>query len=115
MIYKFIALLLLVLTPIFSSIIVNLLGLKRFKWLFSDIAFPLYILEIFLLSSKFLAHGLFPYLISLFSFSALMIAIFLILKKHHFSYRRFVKLFWRVGFLIASLAYFGLVIYIFLI
>lgn len=115
MMYKFIALLLLVLTPIFSYIIVKLFGLNRLKLLFPDVAFPLYVLEIILVSDKFLTHGLLPYLISLFSLLALTIAAFLIFKKHRFSYKRFIKLFWRVGFLVTLLFYFGLVIYIFLI
>lgn len=115
MMYKFIALLLLVLTPIFSYIIVKLFGLNRLKLLFPDVAFPLYVLEIILVSDKFLTHGLLPYLISLFSLLALAIAAFLIFKKHRFSYKRFIKLFWRVGFLVSLLFYFGLVIYIFLI
>ncbi|MFS1663161.1 DUF3397 family protein [Streptococcus sp. zg-JUN1979] len=115
MMYKLIAILLLILTPIFSSIVVKLLALDRIKLLLTDIAFPLYLLEIMLISDKFLNQAVLPYLLILLAILAISISLFLIIKHQRFSYKRFLKLFWRVGFLLSFIFYLVLIILIFTI
>lgn len=115
MIYKLIALAFVILTPIFSQIIISLFKLKKHGILFTDLSFPLFALEIFLVSSKFLTHSLIPYYLIALSLLAILLTIHLIRRTENFSYKRFFKFFWRIGFFLTLAFYLVLLVIIFII
>lgn len=115
LIYKLMALAFLILTPIFSYVIVSMFKLNRYGLKFPDITLPLYALEIIIVSAKFFTHSLLPYYVIIKSILAITIASLILRKGQHFSYHRFLKLFWRSGFLITAVFYLGLVILVFII
>ncbi|MCK1192156.1 DUF3397 domain-containing protein [Streptococcus uberis] len=111
--YKLIALLFIVLTPLFSQIMVKLFRLEHYGIKFPDLAFVLFALEIALVSGKFYDNNLLPYYFIVLSLLAIAISLTLVMKSQKFHYPRFFKLFWRIGFLITLFAYLVLVILIF--
>ncbi|WP_432579360.1 DUF3397 domain-containing protein [Streptococcus agalactiae] len=114
MIYKIIASLFLVLIPIFSQVLVKIFKLKKFNIMFPDIAFPIFVFLIPLISSSLLKQNLLPYYLILISLLAIGITIKLLRTKTFFSYKRFLKLFWRSGFILTFLFYLGLLVIIFI-
>ncbi|MGT2933263.1 DUF3397 family protein [Streptococcus catagoni] len=112
--YKLIAAAFILLTPIFSHILVSTFKLGRYGIKFPDLAFILFAIEIILVSGKFFTHNLLPYYLIALSILAIIITLMLVIKIQHFNYSRFAKLFWRVGFLLTFLAYLLLVIFIFI-
>ncbi|WP_340081028.1 DUF3397 domain-containing protein [Streptococcus agalactiae] len=114
MIYKIIASLFLVLIPIFSQVLVKIFKLKNFNIMFPDVAFPIFVFLIPLISSSLLKQNLLPYYLILISLLAIGITIKLLRTKTLFSYKRFLKLFWRSGFILTFLFYLGLLVIIFI-
>lgn len=114
MIYKLMALAFLFLTPIFSFILVKFFRLRRFKINFADFSLPLYAFELVLVSQEFYTHNFFPYYLIVMSLLAIVLTIVLLWGVHAFSYRRFFKLFWRIGFIVTFFCYLLTVIIIFL-
>ena len=110
---KLIALAFIVLTPIFSYILGSLFKLRRYGILFTDTAFPLFAFEIILLSDKFFSNRFFPYYMICLSLLAIILTLRLLRKNHSFSYRRFLKFFWRTGSILSFLFYIFLVALLF--
>ncbi|WMB28512.1 DUF3397 domain-containing protein [Streptococcus didelphis] len=98
--YKLIAVLFILITPIFSHILVSLFRVGTYGIKFPDLAFLLFALEFILVSGKFFAHNLLPYYLIALSCLAIIISLVLVIKKQDFQYPRFLKLFWRIGFLL---------------
>lgn len=107
---KIAAVALIFLNLIVSIILAKLLLFKRFGLKFSDLAFPLFALEFYLLSDRFFYHSLLPELIFALSLLAIGIAISFLGKRKPFFYPIFFKYFWRIGFLLMFLLYLALVI-----
>ncbi|MDO4635018.1 MAG: DUF3397 domain-containing protein [Streptococcus sp.] len=114
-IFKLIAILFLIFTPFFSQIIVKAFGLKRVKIRFLDLAFVFYFLEFILIISHFSLEFLLPYYFLFLSVISLVISILQVKKNKEFTYKGFFKVFWRIGFFYSLLAYFSLVITLFVI
>ncbi|BAH80995.1 DUF3397 domain-containing protein [Streptococcus dysgalactiae subsp. dysgalactiae] len=113
MIYKLTALAFLILTPLFAMIVTSLLRLNKKGLKFPDVALFLFAIEIVLVSGKFFTHNLLPYYLIIMSLLAIVISLLLVVRTQSFSYHRFMKLFWRVGFLVTFIFYLILVIFIF--
>lgn len=113
--FKLIALLFIVLTPLFSHIMVKLFRLGRYGIKFPDLAFIFFVSEIAMVSGKFFDNNLLPYYFIVLSLLAISITLTLVIKTQKFTYSRFIKLFWRIGFLITFFSYLILVILIFAI
>ena len=83
------------------------------SFLFTDLSFPLFALEIALVVNKFLDSSVFFYYLICLSLLALSLTAFFLKKNHSFSYRRFGKFFWRSGFIVTFIFYIVVVILIF--
>ncbi|WP_159565090.1 DUF3397 domain-containing protein [Streptococcus halichoeri] len=114
-IYKLIAAAFIFLTPIFAAVIVSFFRLNKKGLKFPDLALPLFVVEMLLIAEKFSIHPLLPYYTIIMSLLALVIALLLIVRSESFTYARFFKLFWRLGFFITFLFYVVLVVFIFTI
>ena len=114
MIYKLIALAFILLTPIFTYILASFFRLKHYGILFTDLAFPLFALEIALISAKFFTNSLVPYYFICLSLLAISLTVGFLVKTHSFSYRRFFKFFWRAGFILTFLFYIVMIIFVFM-
>ncbi|MGT2907273.1 DUF3397 domain-containing protein [Streptococcus dentiloxodontae] len=112
-IYKLFALAFLVLTPIFSYIVCSFFKSKRSGFNFADLSTFLYIFEIFLVSSEFFTHSFLPYYTIMMSSSAIFITLRMLRKSERFVFKRFIKLFWRIGFFITFLFYLATIFIIF--
>ncbi|HEO6845787.1 TPA: DUF3397 domain-containing protein, partial [Streptococcus agalactiae] len=97
-----------------SQVLVKIFKLKKFNIMFPDIAFPIFVFLIPLISSSLLKQNLLPYYLILISLLAIGITIKLLRTKTLFSYKRFLKLFWRSGFILTFLFYLGLLVIIFI-
>lgn len=116
MIFKILAASFIVMTPLFGFAITKIFKLDRYKINFADLALPLFIFEIVIVSQKFFVHSFLPHYLCLMSLLAIGVAIGLFRKnKSQFSYKRFFKFFWRTGFIASLLFYIALVIAIFVI
>ena len=115
MMYKLFSFLFVFLTPIFAYILVTFFKLKRFGVLFTDFAFPLFAFEIGLVGNKFLDSSTFFYYLMCLSLLAIILTVTFLRKEHSFSYRRFLKFFWRSGFILTFLFYIVVLILIFTI
>ncbi|VHL79235.1 integral membrane protein [Streptococcus pyogenes] len=113
MIYKLTALAFLIVTPLFAMIVTPLFKLNKKGFKFPDVALLLFAIEIVLVSGKFFTHNLLPYYLIIMSLLAIVISLLLVIRTQSFSYHRFMKLFWRVGFLVIVIFYLILVIFIF--
>lgn len=105
MVYKLFSIAFLVLTPLFSYILVTFFNLKRFGILFTDLSFPLLALEIALVAMQSLTLDVFFYYLICLSLLALILSITFLKRYHTFSYRRFLKFFWRSGFILTAIFY----------
>ena len=85
MIYKLFSIAFLVLTPLFSYILVTFFNLKRFGILFTDLSFPLFALEIALVAMQSLTLDVFFYYLICLSLLALI--------------------FWLSGFILTAIFY----------
>ena len=115
MTYKLIALSFIVTTPLFATAVVRLFGLNRFKITVPDVVLPLFAYQSILLSNLFFTHHFLPHYLLMLSAIAVVISLSLLIKTRVFCYRRFLKLFWRIGFLATVLFYLGTVASLFLL
>ncbi|MGT2744631.1 DUF3397 domain-containing protein [Streptococcus phocae subsp. phocae] len=107
--YKLTALAFIILTPMVSSIFISLFKLNAKGLKFPDLALPFFALELVIVSGKFFTHNLLPYYLIVMALLAIVISLLLIIRSQEFCYPRFLKLFWRVGFLITFCFYLILV------
>lgn len=112
---RFASILFIILTLTIAIILVKLLGLQKKGWNFADIAFPMFVVEFYLISDKVYYHSLLPHLFLALSILAIAIATYFLVKKRDFTYPRFFKFFWRAGFLLTFFLYLALVIAIFFV
>ncbi|MGT2746020.1 hypothetical protein AT575_06225 [Streptococcus penaeicida] len=113
MTYKLIAFVFLFLTPLISQILINLFKLGRYGLKFPDLAFIFFAIEIAIVSGKFFDNNFLPYYLIILSLLAIIITLTLVIRSQRFSYPRFFKLFWRIGFLMTFFGYFVLVMVVF--
>ena len=105
MLIKVASVLFIFLTLILSGIIVHLFKLQKRGWRSTDIAFPLFALEYYLISDNAFYHSLLPLLTLSLSLLALGLTIYFLKKKKSFYYPKFIKYFWRAGFLVTFWLY----------
>ena len=105
MLIKVASVLFIFLTLILSGIIVHLFKLQKRGWRSTDIAFPLFALEYYLISDSAFYHSLLPLLALSLSLLALGLTVYFLKKKKSFYYPKFIKSFWRAGFLVTFLLY----------
>ena len=105
MLIKVASVLFIFLTLILSGIIVHLFKLQKRGWRSTDIAFPLFALEYYLISDNAFYHSLLPLLSLSLSLLALGLTIYFLKKKKSFYYPKFINYFWRAGFLVTFLLY----------
>ncbi len=106
MMYKILAIALLFITPLFSIILTKFFGLRKRGLLFTDLALVFYAIEAVWLSGIFFTHLILPAYLLLLALLAIGVTCFLLFRsKKAFGYKRFFKLFWRLGFL-ATLAFY---------
>ena len=102
------------LTIILTIIITKLFRLKQFGLNFADLAFPLLVLEFYVISDKAFYHSLLPELTLALSALAIAITVYFLRVKRSFYYPRFFKFFWRAGFILTCFLYLAMVIGLFL-
>lgn len=112
---KFASILFIVLNLTISILLVKLLRLQKRGWNFADIAFPMFMVEFYLITDKAYYHSLLPHLVLALSILAISITTFYLIKKKDFTYARFFKLFWRAGFLLTFFLYLAMVLSLFFI
>lgn len=95
---------------IISVIAARLFRLKRFGLNFADLAFPLFAIEFYLISDRVFYHSLLPELVLALSLLAIGQTIYFLRVKKTFYYPKFLKYFWRAGFLLTFFMYLALVI-----
>ncbi|WP_061452339.1 DUF3397 domain-containing protein [Streptococcus oralis] len=107
---KIASILLLVLTLVVCFIIAKLFGLKRLRINFADLAFPLLVFEYYLITAKSFTHNFLPRLGVALSLLAILLVIFFLFKKRSFYYPKFIKFFWRAGFLLTLILYTAMIV-----
>ena len=105
MIYKLFSIAFFFLMPLFSYILVSFFILQLFWILFTYLSFPLFALYIALLAIQSLTLDVFFYYLICLSLLALILSITFLKRYHAFSYRRFLKFFWRSGFILTAIFY----------
>ena len=111
---KLASILLLVLTLALAVIISKLFKLKKKGINFADLAFPCLIFEYYLITAKVFTHNYLPVLGTVLSLLAIILVFFFLTKKRSFYYPKFIKFFWRAGFLLTLLLYIIMIVQIFL-
>ena len=111
---KLASILLLVLTLALAIIISKLFKLKKKGVNFADLAFPCLIFEYYLITAKVFTHNYLPVLGTALSLLAIILVFFFLTKKRSFYYPKFIKFFWRAGFLLTLLLYIIMIVQIFL-
>ena len=111
---KLASVLLLVLTIALAIIISRFFKLKKKSINFADLAFPLLIFEYYLITAKAFTHNYLPVLGIVLSILAIILVFFFLIKKRSFYYPKFIKFFWRAGFLVTFLIYIIMIVQIFL-
>ena len=107
---KIAATLLLVLTLVVSIIVTKLFKLKKLGLNFADLAFPRLVLEYYLITAKAFTHNFLPRLGVALSLLAILLVVFFLLKKRSFYYPKFIKFFWRAGFLLTLVLYIAMIV-----
>ena len=92
----------------------KLFRLKRFGWNFADLAFPLFVLEFYVISDRAFYHSFLPELALALSALAIAITVYFLRIKRSFYYPKFFKFFWRAGFILTFFLYLAMVIGLFL-
>ena len=110
---KLASVLLLVLTIALAIIISRFFKLKKKGINFADLAFPFLIFEYYLITAKAFTHN-YPVLGIVLSLLAIILVFFFLIKKRSFYYPKFIKFFWRAGFLVTFLIYIIMIVQIFL-
>ncbi|MGT2828538.1 DUF3397 domain-containing protein [Streptococcus hillyeri] len=114
MFYKILALSFLFLTPLFGLALVKLFSLERFKVNFADLALPVFMFEIVIVSQKFFVHSYLPHYLLVLSLLAIGVSLWLFkTSRENFTYRRFFKFFWRLSFIFSFFFYLAVVIAVF--
>ena len=112
---KLASVLLLVLTIALAIIISRFFKLKKKGINFADLAFPFLIFEYYLITAKAFTHNYLPVLGIVLSLLAIYFSLFsFFIKKRSFYYPKFIKFFWRAGFLVTFLIYIIMIVQIFL-
>ncbi|MBM7643780.1 DUF3397 domain-containing protein [Streptococcus loxodontisalivarius] len=104
-IYTIIAILFLLLTPLFATAIVRLFNLTQYGIKFPDLTLPLYAFEINFISAYLFENSVLFYYLMLMAVLAVCIVLGLSRKKRILSYRRWFKIFWRAAFLVTIVFY----------
>ena len=107
---KIASILFIFLTIILTIIITKLFRLKRFGLNFADLAFPLFVLEFYVISDRAFYHSLLPELALALSALAIAITIYFLRVKRSFYYPKFIKFFWRAGFLLTLVMYIEMIV-----
>lgn len=107
---KIAATLLLVLTLVVSIIVTKLFKLKKLGLNFADLAFPLLVFEYYLITAKAFTHNFLPRLGVALSLLAILLVVFFLVKKRSFYYPKFIKFFWRAGFLLTLVLYIAIIV-----
>ena len=107
---KIASILLLILTLVVCFIVTKLFGLKKLRINFADLAFPLLVFEYYLITAKAFTHNFLPRLGVALSLLAILLVIFFLLKKRSFYYPKFIKFFWRAGFLLTLVLYIAMIV-----
>lgn len=107
------AILFLVLTLIFSIMVVRIFRLQKRGVNFADFAFPMLAVAYYLISDKAFYHSWLPWLVLSLSILAIAVVLFFVFVRRSYSFHKFLKFFWRSGFILTFLLYLGLVIYLF--
>lgn len=102
------------LTIALSIILIKFLRLKRFGLNFADLAFPMFFLEFYIISDRAYYHSMLPQLVLALSALAIGITVYFLKKKQTFYYPKFLKFFWRAGFMLTFFLYLAMVIGLFL-
>ena len=111
---KLASVLLLVLTLALAIIFSRFFKLKKKGINFVDLAFPFLIFEYYLITGKVYTHNQLPILGAALSLLAITLAFFFLSKKRSFYYPKFLKFFWRAGFLLTLLIYIVMIVQIFM-
>ena len=111
---KIASILLLVLTLVVCIIVTKLFRLKKIGFNFADLAFPILVFEYYLITSKTFTHSFLPRLGLALSVLAIILVFFFLLKKRSFYYPKFIKFFWRAGFLLTLVMYIEMIVELFL-
>ena len=107
---KLASILLLILTLVVCIIITRLFRLKKLGRNFADLAFPVLVFEYYLSAAGTVGHGLRPRLGLALSILAIILVFFFLLKKRSFYYPKFIKFFWRAGFLLTLVMYIEMIV-----
>ena len=110
---KIASILFIFLTIILTIIITKLFRLKRFGLNFADLAFPVLVFEYYLITAKTFTHNFLPRLGLALSLLAIILVFFFLLKKRSFYYPKFIKFFWRAGFLLTLVMYIEMIVELF--
>ena len=111
---KIASILLLILTLVVCIIMTKLFRLKKLGFNFADLAFPILVFEYYLITSKTFTHSFLPRLGLALSLLAIILVFFFLLKKRSFYYPKFIKFFWRAGFLLTLVMYIEMIVELFL-
>ena len=111
---KIASILLLVLTLIVSIILTKLFKLKKLGFNFADLAFPILVFEYYLITAKNFTHNFLPRLGLALSLLAIILVFFFLTKKRSFYYPKFIKFFWRAGFLLTFVMYVAMILELFI-
>ena len=107
---KIASILLLILTLVVCFIVTKLFGLRKIGFNFADLAFPLLVFEYYLITAKTFTHNFLPRLGLALSLLAIILVFFFLLKKRSFYYPKFIKFFWRAGFLLTLIIYIAMIV-----
>ena len=111
---KLASILLLVLTLALAIILSRLFKLKKRGSNAADLAFPFLIFEYYLITAKMFTHNQLPVLGIALSILAIVLVFFFLNKRRSFYYPKFIKFFWRAGFLLTLLIYIIMIVQIFM-
>ncbi len=107
MIY-FVAIVYFFLIPFLAQSLVRYFDLKRFSIKFPDLSLPFLAVAIIYISGRYFTHNFFPQYLLMMCLLAIATCLFILRKAGKikiFSYKRFFKLFWRMGYLLTAIFY----------
>ncbi|MFC3931827.1 DUF3397 family protein [Streptococcus dentapri] len=104
------------LVPFLAQSLVRYFDLKRFSIKFPDLSLPFLAWAIIHYSGIYFTHSFLPQYLLMMCLLAIATCFFIIYRTRNsvkvFSYKRFFKLFWRMGYLLTALFYIVTVILI---
>ena len=107
---KIASILFIFLTLILTTITVRVFQLRKYGLNFADLAFPVLVFEYYLITAKTFTHNFLPRLGLALSLLAIILVFFFLLKKRSFYYPKFIKFFWRAGFLVTLVMYIEMIV-----